>query len=157
MEPRRRAADELLDLSDGLELCATVYRSKGGSGNLDQARRLSVAATQARGAAQPRGNGVAVKFLEMLRMLRSYSFAGEPRSDWLDTRRLLAHCGANPLAEIAGYAEQLVAFQRGERMARAFTELWQSRGDYQGIELCSMTQLPRINFCPGETISAVST
>lgn len=137
IEPRRSAVDELLDLADGLELCATVYRSKGGSGNLDQARRLSVAATQARGEVQPkpRRNGVPANFLEMLRMLRSYGFSGEPRSDWLHARRLLADCRAKPLAEIAGYAEQLVAFQRGQRIARALAELWQSRGDYQGARV----------------------
>jgi DNA helicase II / ATP-dependent DNA helicase PcrA len=135
MEPRRPAVDELLELADGLELCATVYRSKGGGGNLDQARRLSVAATQAREGAQPRRSSVAARFLEMLRALRSHTFSGEPRSDWLDARRLLAKCGANPLAAIAGYAEQLVAFQRGQRIARALTELWQTRGNYQGARI----------------------
>lgn len=135
MEPRRLAEDELLELADGLELCSTVFRSKGRRGNLEQARRLSVAATQARGGAQPRSNCVSARFLETLRMLRSHSFSGEPRSDWLNARRLLADCGANPLAEIAGYAEQLVAFQRGERIAKAFTELWQSHGDYQGARV----------------------
>ena len=98
-----------------------------------------------------------MKFLEMLRMLRSYSFAGEPRSDWLDTRRLLAHCGANPLAEIAGYAEQLVAFQRGERIARAFTELWQSRGDYQGARVVLDDAIAADQLLSGGNILAVST
>ena len=135
MEPRRSAADEMLELADGLELCATVYRSKGGGGNLDQAHRLAVAATQAREGVQPRRNSVAARLLEMMRASRSHNFSGEPRSDWLDARRLLADCGANPLAEIAGYAEQLVAFQRGQRIARALTELWQTRGNYQGARI----------------------
>jgi len=135
MEPRRPAANELLELADGLELCAIVYRSKGGGGNLDQARRLAVAATQAREGAQPRRNGVAARFLEMLRALRSHNFSGEPRSDWLEARRLLANCQANPLADVAGYAEQLVAFQRGQRIARALAELWQTRGNYQGARI----------------------
>jgi DNA helicase-2/ATP-dependent DNA helicase PcrA len=135
MEPRWPTPDELLELAHGLELCASVYRSKGGTSNLDQARRLSAAANQAGGGAQPRRNSVAAKLLEMLRMLRSHSFSGEPRSDWLNVRRLLAGSGANPLAEIAGYAEQLVAFQRGERIARALAELWQSWGDYQGARI----------------------
>lgn len=135
MEPRRLVANELLDLADGLELCATVYRSKGGGGNLDLARRLAVAAAQAREGAQPRRNGAAAKFLETLRALQGHNFSGEPRSDWLDARRLLADCGANPLVDIAGYAEQLVAFQRGQRIARALTELWQTHGNYRGARI----------------------
>ncbi|MEW6541956.1 MAG: UvrD-helicase domain-containing protein [Bacillota bacterium] len=135
MEPRRSTADELLELADGLELCAAVYRSKGGGGNLDQASRLSVAATQAQGGAQPRRNTVSARLLQVLRTLRSHSFSGEPRSDWLDARRFLADCGANPLAEIARYAEQLAAFQRGQRIARALTELWQTRGHYHGARI----------------------
>jgi len=135
MEPRRLIANELLDLADGLELCATVYRSKGGDGNLDQARRLAVAAAQAREGAQPRRNSVAARFLETLRVLQGHNFSGEPRSDWLDARRLLAGCGANPLVDIAGYAEQLVAFQRGQRIAMALTELWQKYGTYRGARI----------------------
>ena len=135
MEPRRLVANELLDLADGLELCATMYRSKGGDGNLDQAHRLAVAAAQAREGVQPRRNGVAARFLDTLRILQGHNFSGEPRSDWLDARRLLADCGANPLANIAAYAEQLVAFQRGQRIARALTELWQTHGNYRGARI----------------------
>jgi DNA helicase-2/ATP-dependent DNA helicase PcrA len=135
MEPRRPAADELLELADGLELCATVYRSKEGGGNLDQASRLAKAAIQAREGVQPRRSGVAAKFCEMLGALRRHNFSGEPRSDWLDARRRLAGCGANPLTHIADYAEQLVAFQRGHRIARALTELWQTHGNYRGARI----------------------
>ena len=112
-----------------------MYRSKGGGGNLDQAHRFAVAATHARAGAQPRKNGVAARFLELLRTLRSHNFSGEPRSDWLDARDRLAECEANPLADIADYAEQLVAFQRGQRIARALSELWQMRGNYQGARI----------------------
>lgn len=135
MEPRRPAGDELFDLADGLELCATVYRSKGGGGNLNQAHRFAVAVTHARAGARPRKNGVAARFLEVLRTLRSHNFSGEPRSDWLDARRRLSACEAKPLAEIADYAEQLVAFQRGQRIARALSDLWQMRGNYQGARI----------------------
>ncbi len=135
MEPRRPAADELLELGDGLELCAAVYRSKGGSSNLHQARGLALAASQAREGVQPRRKGVAARLLEMLRAVRSHKFSGEPRSDWLNARRFLAECGTNPLAQIADYAEQLVAFQRGQRIAGALTELWQTRGNYQGARI----------------------
>ncbi len=135
MEPRWPASDELIELADGLELCANVYRSKGRVGNLNQASRLAVAATQAREGTQPKRNSIAVGFLEILRALRSHNFSGEPRSDWLNTRRLLANCRANPLSDIAGYAEQLVAFQRGHRIARALTELWQLYGDYRGARI----------------------
>jgi ATP-dependent DNA helicase UvrD/PcrA len=135
MEPRRLETDELVDLADGLELCATVYRSKGGSGNLEQAHRLVVTATQAREGTQPRRNGVAARLLGVLRTLRSHNFSGEPRADWLDARHLLGACGANPLADIADYAEQLVAFQRGQRIARTLTELWQTQGNYRGARI----------------------
>ena len=135
MEPRRPVSEELSDLADGLELSANVYRSKGGGGHMEQARRLSDAAVQAREGARPKGNTVSARFLDLVRALRDHSFSGEPRSDWLEIRRLLANCGAKPLAAIAGYAEQLVAFQRGERIARALAELWQSRGSYHGARI----------------------
>jgi DNA helicase-2/ATP-dependent DNA helicase PcrA len=82
-----------------------------------------------------RRNGVASKLLDVLRTMRSHKFLGEPRSDWLDARRLLGDCGANALAEIADYAEQLVAFQRGQRIARTLTELWQTQGTYRGARI----------------------
>lgn len=135
MEPRRLAADELLDLADGLELCATVYRAMGGSGNLDRAHRLVVAVTQARERTRPRRNSVAAKFLETLNASRSHDLSGEPRSDWLQIQRLLENCGANPIANIAGYAAQLVEFQRGQRIARALTELWQTQGNYRDARI----------------------
>lgn len=135
LEPRRNADEELLDLADGLELGATVYRSKGKAGNLEQAGRLSVSAVQARKGTTPRRNSVAARLLDVLRSLRSHTFSGDPRTDWLEVRRLLAQCGANPLAEIARHAEQLVTFQRGRRIARALTDVWQSVGSYKGARL----------------------
>ena len=39
------------------------------------------------------------------------------------------------MANIASYAEQLVAFQRGQRIARALTELWQTQGNYRGARI----------------------
>ncbi len=135
MEPRRPAADELLETAEALDLCAAVYRSKGGGSNLDQARRLAIAATQARDGARPKGNSVAAKLLAALNASRTHDFSGDPRSDWLHVRRFLANCGANPIAEIARYAEQLVAFQRGQRIARALTELWQTRGNYRNARM----------------------
>jgi DNA helicase II / ATP-dependent DNA helicase PcrA len=135
IEPRRPEDDELLDLAAGLELCATVYRSKGGSSDLHQARRLAMVATQSFEGTRPRRNGIAAKLLDVLRAIRSHNFSGEPRSDWLDARRLLAACGANPLVDIADYAEQLVAFQRGQSIARTLTNLWQTQGNYRGARI----------------------
>jgi DNA helicase-2/ATP-dependent DNA helicase PcrA len=135
LEPRRSIPYELVDVADGLELCATVYRSKGGSTDLDQARRFALAASQTRGGTQPRGNSVAGKFLQLLLGLQNHTFSGDPRSDWLYARRILAACGAAPLSHIAQYAEQLVAFQRGERIAKALAVVWQSRGMYQGARI----------------------
>ena len=73
---------------------------------------------------------MASKLLETLRTLSNHSYSGNPKRDWLDVRRMLHDAGANPLASIADDAEQLVAFQRGQRIATGFTNLWQTQGTY---------------------------
>lgn len=135
LEPRRPAGDELIELADGLELCANVYRSKGGDSNLSLAHRLSLAASKAREGTHTRRKSVPETFLEILRALRINRFSGEPQADWLRTRHLLAQSEQNTLVTIARYAEQLVAFQRGRRIARALREVWQTHGEYQNARI----------------------
>lgn len=131
LEPRRTAAEELLDLADGLDLAATVFRARGGNTNLATAQRLAASAVQSRGGTSPRANGVASKLLAAVRLLRTHEFTGDPKRDWLDARSILRNAGANPFQAIAEDAEQLVAFQRGRRISAALTELWQTQGAYR--------------------------
>lgn len=131
LEPRRPAAEELLDLADGLDLAATVFRARGGNSNLTTAQRLATNAGQSRVGIQPRANGVAARLLATLQTLRAHQFTGEPKRDWLHARSILRDAGANPFRVIAQDAEQLVAFQRGRRISVALTELWQTRGAYR--------------------------
>lgn len=131
LEPRRPLAEELLDLADGLDLAATVFRARGGTTNLATAQRLATGATQSRVGASPRVNGVAFKMLDALRRLRDHEFTGDPRRDWLVARSVLRDAGANPFQSIAEDAEQLVAFQRGRRISAALTEIWQTQGAYR--------------------------
>lgn len=131
LEPRRVAAEELLDMAEGLDLAATVYRARGGNTNLATAQRLAASAAQARVGAPPRANGVAARLLGALRALRAHAFTGDPRRDWLDARSFLRNAGANPLRVIAEDAEQLVAFQRDRRISAALAELWQTQGAYR--------------------------
>jgi len=131
LEPRPAESAELIDLADALDLAAAVFRARGGNGNLSQAQRLAVNATQSRAGRAPRANGVAAKLLGALRTLRLHNFSGEPKRDWIEARRILREAGANPLESIAKDAEQLVAFQRGQRIASSLTDLWQSQGNYR--------------------------
>lgn len=131
LEPRKGSAIELVDLADALDLAVAVYRARGGAGNLAQAQRLAVSAVQSRAGAPPRANGVAEKLLGALRSLRGHRFSGEPKRDWIEARRILREAGANPLASIAKDAEQLVAFQRGQRIANSLADLWQTQGNYR--------------------------
>lgn len=131
LEPRRSAAEELLDLADGLDLAATVFRARGGNTNLATAQRLATSAVQGRAGTSPRANGVASKLLDTLRTLRAHEFSGDPKRDWLDARSILRNAGANPFQVIAEDAEQLVAFQRGRRISAALAELWQTQGAYR--------------------------
>jgi DNA helicase-2/ATP-dependent DNA helicase PcrA len=132
MEPRRAEADALADLADALELAASVFKARGGDGNLKQAQRLAISAKDCRKGKQPRANGVTAKLLGTLGVLRTHGFTGEPKRDWIEARRFLRESGANPLQEIAQDAEQLIVFQRGHRIAAGFTELWQTQGHYKG-------------------------
>lgn len=130
LEPRKPVSIELLDLADGLDLAAAVFRARGGNSNLEVAKRLAVNANQSRAGTAPRANGVAAKLLTTIRMLQAHAFSGEPRRDWIDARRLLRDADANPLKEIAKDAEQLIAFQRGQRIAAGLTDIWQTHGAY---------------------------
>jgi DNA helicase-2/ATP-dependent DNA helicase PcrA len=131
LEPRPVESAELIDLADALDLAAAVFRARGGNGNLSQAQRLAVNATQSRAGIEPRASGIAAKLLGALRTLRVHNFSGEPKRDWIEARRILREAGANPLESIAKDAEQLVAFQRGQRIASSLTDLWQSQGNYR--------------------------
>lgn len=131
LEPRRPAVEELLDLADGLDLAATVFRARGGNTNLTTAQRLATSALQARAGTHPRANGVASKLLDALRALRTSKFTGDPKRDWLNARSVLRNAKAKPLQDIAEDAEQLAAFQRGRRISAALTELWQTQGAYR--------------------------
>lgn len=131
LEPRRPEASELLDLADGLDLAAMVFRARGGNTNLATAQRLATSAVQGRAGTPPRANGVAFKLLGALRTLRAHEFTGDPKRDWLDARSVLRNAGANPLQSISEDAEQLVAFQRGRRISAALTEIWQTQGAYR--------------------------
>lgn len=131
LEPRRPAVEELLDLADGLDLAATVFRARGGNTNLTTAQRLATSALQARAGTHPRANGVASKLLDALRALRTSKFTGDPKRDWLNARSVLRNAKAKPLQDIAEDAEQLAVFQRGRRISAALTELWQTQGAYR--------------------------
>jgi DNA helicase-2/ATP-dependent DNA helicase PcrA len=131
LEPRRPASAELLDLAEGLDLAAAVFRARGGNGNLAAAQKFVASAQQNRGGIMPRANGIASKLLITLQTLRLHAFSGDPKRDWIDARRFLQESGANPLKDIAEDAEQLVAFQRGRRIAAGLTDLWQTEGVYR--------------------------
>ena len=135
LEPRSADTVELDDLAVALDLAAAVFRARGGNGNLSQAQRLAVSAMQSRAGVAPRSNGVAAKLLGALRTLRAHAFSGDPRRDWIEARRILRDAGAKPLEDIASDAEQLVAFQRGQRIASSLAELWQSQGNYRNARL----------------------
>ena len=128
MEPRR--AGELIDVADGLELAAAVFRSKGGTSNLTQAKRLLIQADQSRRGQTPKTNTAGNALLRILRRLQTHTFEGESRRDWIRVRNYLSESGANLWAGIGEYAEQLVAFQRGQHIATGLTDLWQSQGNY---------------------------
>ncbi len=130
LEPRPAETEELADVAEALDLAAAVFRARGGNGNLSQAQRLATSATQSRVGTAPRANGVVARLLGALRILRAHTFSGEPKRDWIEARRILREAGANPLQDIAKDAEQLVAFQRGKRIARNLADLWQSQGNY---------------------------
>lgn len=149
LEPRQAEATELVDLADALELAATVFRARGGNGNLAQAQRLALSAAQSRAGSVPRSNGVAAKLLGALRALRVHAFLGDPKQDWIEARRILREAGANPLEDIAKDAEQLVAFQRGQRIANSLAELWQTQGTYRNARAALDTALAEDQLLSG--------
>lgn len=132
MEPRKTGALELKDLAEGLDLVASVFRAKGGVSGRDQARRLLMQVDKARVGRSPRGNEVGNKFLEILRRLSQHQFTGDPKRDWLVARHHLEESNAGPLKDVASFAEQHAAFQKGYRIANGLTDLWQTQHNYSG-------------------------
>lgn len=132
LEPRRQAGEELLDVAEGIELAAAVFRARGKNSNLATAQRLAASAVLSRNGTAPRVGGVAARLLFALRLLRAHAFTGDPKQDWIGARRVLHDAGGAQLQSIAQDAEQLIAFQRGRRIASGLTELWQNTGTYRG-------------------------
>lgn len=134
LEPRQPEITELLDL-EGLDLAAMVFRAQGGDSNLAQAQRLAISAIECRNGKTPRVNGVAARLLMTLRTLRAHAFSGEPKRDWINTRRILRDSGANLLKDIACNAEQIITFQRGQRIVAGLVDRWQTQGDYRNARM----------------------
>jgi DNA helicase-2/ATP-dependent DNA helicase PcrA len=132
LEPRADHDHRLEELATGLDLCAAVFRAKGGAGDLNLGQRLCAAAVDCRAGRAPRRASIANGLLEVLDALRGHGFKGEPAADWLFARNMLGNSNAAPLRLISGFAEQLAALQRGRRISAAFTALWQSRSNYAG-------------------------
>lgn len=135
LEPRSNDHMALVDLAIALDLAASVFRARGGKGNLTQAKRIAEDAVKARARKRLHSKGVAAKMLDVLAGLRTHNFSGDPKRDWLDARRMLRDAGANPLESIAKDAEQLVAFQRGRRITNGLADLWQTQGNYSGARI----------------------
>lgn len=132
LEPKRDGKSALLDLAEGLELAGAVYRSKGSKTSLVQAVRLSAQTTAARSGQTPKANAAGHAFLALINDLHTHVFSGDPRKDWITVRNKLRDIGNGVCSEIAAYSEQLIAFQRGQRIASELTRLWQSQGTYRG-------------------------
>jgi DNA helicase II / ATP-dependent DNA helicase PcrA len=150
MEPRRPGVLELKDLADGLDLVANVYRAKGGVSGRDQARRLLMQVDKSQQGTPPRGNEVGNRFLEVLRKLDQHKFSGDPKRDWLVARRHLEESNSGPLKEVASFAEQHAAFQKGYRIANGLTELWQTQQNYSGARRVLETALSEEQLFGGE-------
>ena len=132
LEPRQSEENELLEVAESIEIAASVFRSMGSPTRISQANQLKKQADHARAGTRPKTNTVAQAFLSLLRAQRTMHFSGDPRQDWLLVRRQLGESGNSTLTKLAGYAEQLIAFQRGQRIAAHLTQLWQANASYRG-------------------------
>ncbi|MDR6640888.1 DNA helicase-2/ATP-dependent DNA helicase PcrA [Luteibacter sp. 1214] len=132
MEPRRGPEQQLLDVAEALDLSAGVFRARGKKGNLAIAAKLAATAIQCRSGKKPGANTAAGKLLQVVAATSTHTFSGDPKRDWLDMRGLIRQSGNNDIASISKDVDQLVLFQRGQRIANGFTELWQRQGEYAG-------------------------
>lgn len=57
---------------------------------------------------------------------------GNPQGDWTQVKRALSASGDAMLASIAEALDYLVAFNRGQRIAKNLSELWLTHGTYIG-------------------------
>ena len=130
MEPRRIPEQQLLDLADALDLSAGVFRARGKKGNLTIAAKLTATAIQCRSGKEPGANTAAGKLLRVMLATSAPAFSGDPKRDWIHIRDLIKQSGNRDIASISKDVDQLVLFQRGQRIANGLTELWQNQGSY---------------------------
>jgi len=72
--------------------------------------------------------------------------SGNPETDWLAARELLANCAAEHLSRVAADAKYLRLLHRGSNLRVAMSELWRSQGHYAGAIDAVRTALVQEHF-----------
>lgn len=119
------------DIATFLDLLSSAYRAKGGKTALDSAKRFALWAGKARIGLPPDVNLV-VAIDGLLKKTVETRHLGNPQSDWTQVKRALRASGDATLASIAEALDYLVAFNRGQRIAKNLSRLWLTHGAYVG-------------------------
>jgi DNA helicase II / ATP-dependent DNA helicase PcrA len=119
------------DIATFLDLLSSAYRAKGGKTALVSAKRFALWAGKARIGRPPDVNlvGAIDALLQKTVVTRHL---GNPQSDWTQVKRALRASGDATLGSIAEALDYLVAFNRGQRIAKNLAQLWLTHGAYVG-------------------------
>lgn len=108
-------------LAAGLDLLVNVYRARGNSTKADQLQRNAQDAREGR----LRGNARAPRELKnILEVIKTDGFKGNPGQDWLDLRRKFSNSGVTELKHVANQVVYLMGFNRGRRIADSLADSW---------------------------------
>jgi len=119
------------DIAIFLDLLSSAYRAKGGKTALVCAKKFALWAGKAR-AGQPLNVNLVAAVDALLQKTAETDRIGNPQGDWTQVKRALSASGDATLTSIAEALDYLVAFNRGQRIAKNLSQLWLTHGAYIG-------------------------
>jgi DNA helicase II / ATP-dependent DNA helicase PcrA len=120
-------------LAEGLAIVSDFFNCNRGTTNSDKASKIDEWRSGVLVGKIPKTNCVSEIFrIKNLLSKPDNGLIGDPMTDWIFIRQLLASSKSAELKRIADYSKQLRLLRRGSQIADAFSVLWRTHGSYLG-------------------------
>lgn len=140
LEPKRPAPMENYVI-EALEMLANIENASGTATGRKTAIKLRRWASDYAGGKKLPLKGIGPALRDLMTLLHSTRFTGDPRTDWLRVRDGFRASTDNNLVGLAGHLDYLVAFGRGRFIANNLLSRWQATGTYAGARVALDTAL----------------
>jgi DNA helicase II / ATP-dependent DNA helicase PcrA len=140
--------------SEFVELICNYYQGKGGGeptkGALQEAERIHKAYLKARelwvAKKTIRSNSLIVNIKAVFDSARALVLTGDPETDWLQIRDVLAQGGCSRLKEIADEVRNIRLLDRGTQLRQALSQDWREHRAYKSALLITRQAFVREHF-----------